>query len=192
MTDANRAAVARFADVDGPVFATILTGPRRSGRSLLARRTIASRGGRVFDRAEDADEEAVFHAWNGAQETRLPLILIADAAPPIWVVRLPDLASRLAATPHLAIGEPDDALFAALLVKLLSARGLSAPTDLAGFVLARVERSYLALHRVVEALDAHLLSRRARLSIPNAREALIAAGVIAQDESGSIPHDEPL
>ena len=104
---------------------------RRQRRSLLARRLAARTGARVFDRAEDADEEELFHAWNAAQASRRPLLLVADRAPPAWTPRLPDLASRLAATPHVAIAEPDDAMFSALLGKLLSARGLLAPPDLA-------------------------------------------------------------
>lgn len=158
--------------------ATVLTGPRLSGRSMLARNVVAKTGGRLFDPAEDGDEEAIFHAWNQAQEVRRPLILVADRPPRIWRVGLPDLASRLAATPHVAIGEPDDALFTALLGKLLSARGLIPPPELARYLLPRVERSYLVIHRIVEALDQHLLSRRARLTIPSARSALEQAGII--------------
>ena len=179
VTDANRGAV-RHLEAFGawPVMATILTGPRLSGRSLLARRLVAKSGGRLFERAEDADEEELFHAWNAAQGSRRPLVLIAGVSPPMWKPRLPDLASRLAATPHVAISEPDDALFAALLGKLMAARGLVAPPDLAGYLLPRIERSYLAIHRVVDALDRYLLSRGGRPTVPVTRKALEEAGII--------------
>ena len=49
--------------------ATLLTGPRKSGRSLLGRIFVRKTGGRLFDNAEEHDEEALFHAWNEAQET---------------------------------------------------------------------------------------------------------------------------
>lgn len=179
VTPANRAAVRHFERPGTwPVMATILTGPRRSGRSLLARTVVAKTGGRLFDNAQNADEEAIFHAWNEAQEARRPLILVADDVPPAWIVRLPDLGSRLAATPRVAIAEPDDELFATLITKLLGARGLLAPPDLGRYLLPRVERSYFAIHRVVEALDAHLLSRGARLTVASARRALEEAGII--------------
>ena len=56
-----------------PVKATLLTGPRRSGRSLLAR-TFAERvGGRVVDQADKVDEEELFHAWNAAADSGRPL-----------------------------------------------------------------------------------------------------------------------
>jgi len=158
--------------------ASMLTGPRLSGRSLLARRFVAKTGGRLFDPAEDGDEEQIFHAWNQAQATRRPLVLITDHLPPAWRVRLPDLASRLSATPHVAIGEPDDALFGLLLAKLLGERGLTAPPDLARYLLPRVDRSYLAIHRVVDALDRHLFERPGRLTVPATRRALEEAGLI--------------
>ena len=74
-----------------PVKSTVLTGPRRSGRTLLAR-TFAERvHGRVIDQAESRDEEEIFHAWNDAQDSGLPLVLVADEAPPAWSPKLPDL-----------------------------------------------------------------------------------------------------
>lgn len=177
VSDANRAAV-RHLDAPGtwPVMATLLTGPRKSGRSLLARGTVAKHGGRLFDNAPAHEEEAIFHAWNEAQETRRPLILVADAAE--WRIALPDLASRMAATPRVSLAQPNDALFEALLTKLLGARGLAPPPELARYLLPRIERSYVAIGRVVEALDEHLLWSRARLTIPTARRALEDAGII--------------
>lgn len=186
VTAANREAVRHF-ERHGvwPVMATVLTGPRKSGRSLLARRVVEKTGGRLFDDAQGHDEEEMFHAWNEAQEVRRPLVLVADRPPAEWELRLPDLASRLAATPLVAIGEPDDALFEALLAKLLAKRGLLPPPDLARYLLPRVERSYVAIHIIVEALDRHLLERRARFTVPSARRALIEAGIIdAQRRAG--------
>ena len=114
ISEANRAAFEHLKRWSlWPVMATLLTGPRKSGRSLLGRIFVRKTGGRLFDNAEEHDEEALFHAWNEAQATRRPLLIVADAPPPRWEVALPDLRSRLAATPHVAIGEPDDALIGA-------------------------------------------------------------------------------
>ena len=85
-----------------PVMATVLVGPRKSGRSLLGRIVAQRTRGELVDDAQDADEEALFHAWNRASERRRPLIVIADAPPPAWTIRLPDLRSRIAATPVIA------------------------------------------------------------------------------------------
>lgn len=188
VTDANRTAV-RHLESPGtwPVMATLLVGPRKSGRSLIARGIVDKTGGRLFDNAPSHDEEEIFHAWNEAQATRRPLILVADEA--AWRVALPDLASRLAATPRVSIGQPDDELFAALLAKLLATRGLSPPPGLIPYLLPRVERSYVAIGRVVEALDEHLLWSRARLSIPTARRALEDAGIIDRATRDDDPAD---
>ncbi|HWL47829.1 MAG TPA: DnaA/Hda family protein, partial [Sphingomonadaceae bacterium] len=161
-----------------PVMATILTGPRKSGRSLLGRIFAARTGGQLIDDAETRDEEAIFHAWNRAQTTRRPLLLIADTAPPAWRVALPDLASRLAASPHVAIAEPDDALLRAILEKLLAQRGLAARPDVLLWLVQRIERSYVGLLRAVDAIDEAALVRRSPLTIPLARRALATRGVI--------------
>jgi len=161
--------------------ATILTGPRKSGRSLLGRIFTAKSGGELIDNAENVEEEAVFHAWNRAQEHRRPLILIANAPPPTWVVRLPDLRSRLAATPVVRIEEPDDELVGQLIEKLCHARGLAAPPELVRYLVPRIERSYFGVHRAIDALDELAYAQRQRLTVPLARRALRAMGVI--DES---------
>ncbi|HEY0028963.1 MAG TPA: chromosomal replication initiator DnaA, partial [Allosphingosinicella sp.] len=127
-----------------PVMATLITGPRKSGRSLLGRIFVRKTGGRLFDDAERHEEEAIFHAWNEAQEKRRPLLIIADAPPPGWQIRLPDLRSRIAATPQLPIAPPDDRLIADLIMKLLGNRGIFAPPDVAEYLVPRIERSYVA------------------------------------------------
>jgi chromosomal replication initiation ATPase DnaA len=155
-----------------PVMATILTGPRKSGRSLLGRLFARKTGGRLIDDAERRAEEEIFHAWNAAQGDRRPLLIIADAAPPAWKIRLPDLRSRLGATPVVSLGDPDDALAAKLIEKMLAQRNLAAPPDLVAWLLPRVERSHVALLNMVDALDEAALSKRARLSIRLARATL--------------------
>lgn len=161
-----------------PVMATILTGPRKSGRSLLARAFATRSGGELIDDAEGADEEALFHAWNRAQARRRPLILVALAPPPDWTPALPDLRSRLNATPALRIAEPDEPLLAALIEKLCRDRGLAAPAELVSYLVPRIERSYWGLHRAIETLDMLAFAHRQRLTVPLARRALIALGVI--------------
>jgi len=182
VSEANRPLIRHFEHWSlWPVMATILTGPRKSGRSLLGRIFAAKSGGELIDNAESANEEAIFHAWNRAQERRRPLILIVNAPPPAWSVRLPDLRSRLAATPVVRIEEPDDLLVGQLIEKLCHARGLAAPPELIRYLVPRIERSYFGVHRAVDALDELAYAQRQRLTVPLARRALSAMGVI--DES---------
>lgn len=164
-----------------PVMAGLLVGPRKSGRSLLARIFVAQTGGAMIDDAERTPEAEIFHAWNRAQAERHPLLIVADAAPPAWSVRLADLRSRLAATPVLQIGPPDDELIPMLLARFFDRRMLSAKPDLIAWLARRIERSHVALMRVVDALEDDALRRRSpRLSIPTARAALSAAGLLVE------------
>jgi hypothetical protein len=179
---ANQPVVRHFAHWSlWPVMATILVGPRKSGRSLLGRIYALKTGGELIDDVERADEERVFHAWNRAQERRRPLILIADRPPPLWAPALPDLRSRMAATPVVRIEEPDDDLVGQLIEKLAHDRGLAAPPELVRYLVPRIERSYMGVHRVIEALDELAYQKRQRLTVPLARRALLALGII--DES---------
>lgn len=166
-----------------PVMATVLTGPRKSGRSLLGRIFVRKTGGRLFDNAESHDEEALFHAWNDAQEKRRPLLLIADAPPPAWAVSLPDLRSRLTATPSVKLEQPDDELLGHLVAKLLADRGVITPPDLPEYLVPRIERSYVAVQRVVDVLDRNMLLHRRPMTVPMARRALVEAGLIRRAKS---------
>lgn len=186
ISDANRHAFDHFRRwTTWPVMTTLLTGPPKSGRSLLGNIFVRKTGGRLIDDAQTQNEEAIFHAWNEAQQRRKPLLIIADAAPPEWAIALPDLASRLAATPCVAIGDPDDALIRQLIVKLLGDRGIAAPADLADYLVPRIERSYVAVQQVVGALDHALLSNHKRATVPMAKKALIEAGLIRRARRGA-------
>lgn len=181
LSDANRAAFEHFHRWSlWPVKATILTGPPRSGRTLLARSFVERVGGRLFDDAERRveEEEALFHAWNDAQDSGRPLVIIADQAPPMWSVKLADLRTRLAVTPVISIGLPDDALFSALIQTYFADRGLHIPADALRFMADRLQRDYWTAERAVEAVDRLVLSERARLSLPTVRRALSEARMI--------------
>ncbi|WP_174293248.1 HdaA/DnaA family protein [Sphingomonas bacterium] len=162
-----------------PVRTAILTGPPRSGRSLLARVFAAKSGGSVIDDAEAVPEAELFHAWNRAQATHRPLVIVAAAAPPDWPITIPDLRSRLAASTHAALLPPDDALVRALLARLFLRRGLDARTELIDWLATRIERSYAVIEAAVALLDRDVTERQRRLSIPLARATLGEAGLVA-------------
>ena len=181
LSDANREAFEHFRHWSmWPVKATVLTGPRRSGRSLLARGFVDRVGGRLFDDAERHEEEALFHAWNQAQETGRPLVMIADEVPPTWTPRLPDLKTRLAVTPVIRIEHPDDMLFAGLIQLFFADRGLHIPPDALRFMTERLHRDYWTAERAVEAVDRFAISERARLTLPTIRRALIESRMIGE------------
>lgn len=161
-----------------PVWATVLTGPRKSGRSLLARIFTLKSRGVLIDDAEDTPEERIFHAWNTAQETRRPLLIVSDRAPPDWRPRLADLRSRLAATPVIRLGEPDDRLIDALIERLLLARGVPTRPEFRAYVVARIERSFVAVNRFVDLVDQAALAKRVRVNTALAKTVIGEMGLI--------------
>ena len=114
---------------------------------------------------EDADavagnlaaETALFHLHNLlAPKGRL---LITAAAPPRdWGLTLPDLQSRLQAAAVTVLAPPDDALMAAVLVKLFADRQIAVPPNLISYLVSRIERSIGTARRHVAALDAAALT----------------------------------
>jgi hypothetical protein len=181
LSDANRDAFEHFRNWSlWPVKATTLTGPRRSGRTLLARNFVERVGGRLFDEAGQRDEEDLFHAWNRAQDSGRPLVMIADEVPPAWEPRLPDLKTRLAVTPVVRIEHPDDALFSALIQLFFADRGLHVSPDALRFMADRLHRDYWTAERAVEAVDRYAIAERARLSLPTIRRALMDSGMIGE------------
>ncbi len=180
VTGSNRVAVNGIeSPARWPVRAAILTGPRKSGRSLLGRIFAAKTGGTLIDDGELHREADVFHRWNLAQEERKPLLIVALHAPPQWKVRLADLASRLNATPVFTIDQPDDLMASMLLQKLFERRGLQVTSETLSYIVTRIERSYIALMRVVDLLDDLAMSRRRGVTIKLAREILAEMGADA-------------
>lgn len=155
-----------------PVAATLLVGPRKSGRSLLGRMFAQRSGGRFIDDADQRDERELFNAWNEAQGTRRPLLMIADAPPPLWQITLPDLASRMSATSVVEIGAPDEELIGALLEHLLARRGLPLSPDVIAYLVPRAPRSHATVIALADALDAASLARKRGVTVPLARDVL--------------------
>ena len=179
VSEANREAFDHFRHWSlWPVKATLLTGPRRSGRTLLARTFCARVDGQLIDGADRHDEEELFHAWNRAQEYQRPLVMIVDEVPPAWAIALPDLRTRIAVTPVARIAEPDDALFRGIVELLFADRGLHIPGEALRFISERIERSYYMAERAVEAIDRFAIADRARLTLPTIRRALGEGGLI--------------
>lgn len=164
-----------------PVKISILVGPPQSGRSLLGRLFAEATRGEVIDTVHDRSDDDLFHAWNRAQDKQLPLLMIANTPPSDWPVTLPDLKSRLAAAPVVTIEDPDDGLALALIERLFADRGTRIADDLPGYLVPRIERSYLAIHQIVTLLDEAALAQRKRLTVPFAR-------IVLQDgEEPSLP-----
>lgn len=191
VSDANRLAVRHLEGWrDWPLAISVLTGPPLSGRSTLGRRFAGMSGGSMIDDAEGQDERLLFNAWNEAQTARRPLLLIGRNAPTQWTVALPDLRSRLAAAPHVAIAEPDEPLARALIERALGRMGAPYAADLPDWLFRRIERSYAAIAGVTHLLNEAALSSGRKISVAMAKEALQAAAflpIVRDDPDPSTP-----
>lgn len=177
---------------DWPAPALVVYGPEGAGKSHLGRIFEARSGalrrdqaalpppaeierGRslIIDPAEPVqDERALLQIYHAAAHGRAHLLVIARRPPSAWDLRLPDLASRLRAAPAVAIGPPDDALLGAVLLKLFDDRQITVEAELIEFLVRRMERSFAAAARLVEALDGHSLRERRAITLPLARRLL--------------------
>jgi hypothetical protein len=170
---ANAAVIEAFAKVETWPFRTaVLSGPPRSGKSLLARWFVEAGKGEAIDNAETMDETELFHRWNRAQEQGKPLLLVSNVQNSDWKIALPDLASRIGAALHLEIGAPDDAMLAELIAIHAEQRGLVLDDSAAQYLVPRCERSHLGVERLVAAIDRLSLERKAPPGMAIWRDAL--------------------
>lgn len=178
---------------DWPAPALVLHGPPGCGKTHLGQvfaagagaRVVAGTPGLVLDPpslltapavvVDDADagldEASLFHLYNGAKEAGTRLLLTAQAAPGRWVT-LPDLRSRLSSCPAVAIGPPDDAVMAAVLVKLFADRQLKVGTEVITYLLRHMDRSFEAAQALVAEADRLSLAEQRAITVPLVKKAL--------------------
>jgi len=165
---------------DWPGGKMLLVGPRGAGKTHLAAIWAADSGAAVVEArdlagvdlrslparvvVENADaggpaaQEPLFHLHNLIlPEGRL---LITAAMPPRdWGLTLPDLTSRMQATPLTRLEAPDDALLFAVLIKLFADRQMTVPPTLIAWLLVRMDRSIGAARDLVARLDAEAMAQ---------------------------------
>jgi len=188
--ESNAAARAWLADpTRWPAGRLALHGPAGTGKTHLLSIHAAARGWRLMEGSllrgipspgptalDNADlvpeEAALFHLLNACAEAGQPLLLAGREAPARWGVALPDLASRLRATTSVALGEPSDALLAALLARHFTNRGLLVDAGLQDWLLARLPREAQAVAEAAARLDRAALAAGRRVTRGLARDAL--------------------
>lgn len=157
----------------------LLLGPEGSGKSHLAQVWAGMTDAAVLSAAtlagtdvadltgravvvEDADrigpaEAQLFHLHNLVTGSGA-LLLTARTPPRDWGLGLPDLISRMQATPIAQLEAPDDALLSAVLVKLFADRQVAVPPNLIVYLVTRMPRSIGAARSLVATLDARALA----------------------------------
>lgn len=157
----------------------VLTGPQGSGKTHLAHVWANMADARIIaasDLAEadvptlaqgaiavedipqiatdDAAQTALFHLHNLTLAQGQRLLMTGTGPVAQWGLSLPDLMSRVRGTTEITLAPPDDALLAAVLVKLLADRQLTPKPDLIPYLLKRMDRSFSAALEITRRLDA--------------------------------------
>ena len=108
-------------------------------------------------KSSDVDERALFHLLNLAREEGASILITSRVPPSALQIELRDLRSRLRAIPTVLLLPPDDQLFRALIVKSCTDRQLGVDEAVVSYLTTRIERSYAAVPRVVELIEAEAL-----------------------------------
>ncbi|MDV7340181.1 DnaA/Hda family protein [Terasakiella sp. A23] len=117
-------------------------------------------------------EQALFHLYNFAKENGAQILITSKSAPADWQVNLPDLRSRMGTAPAIEIGQPDDRLMEAVVIKLFSDRQLQIEPDVSAYMLSRMERSFDQARTLVAEIDRQSLSQKRKITIPLVRSVL--------------------
>ena len=184
---------------DWPQGRLLLVGPEASGKSPLAAfwaaengaqrirasalrpeavdALVAPGGALVVEDAHRAGgaagaESALFHLWNLCAAQRALLLITARMPPRDWGLALPDLASRMAAMALVRLDPPDEALLAAVLVKLFADRQLMPGPGVVESLGRHMDRDLGLARRVVAAIDRTALAEGRAVTRPLALAAL--------------------
>lgn len=196
VSEANAAAYVLVTHPDSwPERKLVLTGPSGSGKSHLARVFATQSGAQIIPAADlptdpihpdspvviedieglsQAAETTLFHLHNHLAQARLPLLITARTVPAQWPITLPDLASRMQATTPTTIGDPDDDLLTAVIMKLFADRQIMPAPKLPSYLAARIERSFTAAATIVAAIDEAALKQKRAVNERLAGEILSA------------------
>jgi chromosomal replication initiation ATPase DnaA len=132
--------------------------------------------------ATQEGERRLLHVYNMIVQRSGHMLFAGRAAPARWPIALPDLRSRLAALPAVALGPPDEALIEAVLVKLFADRQLAVEPAVVRFLVSRMERSFAAARALVAAIDRESLSAGRQVTVPFVSEILARGGFGADED----------
>lgn len=200
ITPANRDALAMLdAPARWPQGRLLLIGAGGAGKSHLAEFWAAEQGAHIHQAwaltPENADdlvapgaalviedahevggngvaEQGLFHLWNLVGARQALLLITARSAPRDWSVALPDLRSRLQTAAQAVLGPPDDALLAAVLVKLFADRQIQIAPEIIDWLALRMDRDLDQARRMVAAMDRESLAGRRAITRRLAAELL--------------------
>ena len=121
---------------------------------------------------ENINQEALFHLYNLYRNEGGFILFTAHKAPARLKLSLPDLKSRLTIMPSVAIGEPDDEMLSALIIKLFSDRQLLVAPEIINYMIKNMQRSFTYCNQLVAEIDNISIIRKRAVSLPIVKEAI--------------------
>lgn len=131
---------------------------------------------------EHINQEAVFHLYNLYRNEGGFILFTARQAPARLPLTLPDLKSRLNIMPSIEIGEPDDEMLSALILKLFNDRQLLVAPEIIMYMIKNMQRSFTYCNKLVAEIDNISLIRKRAISLNIVKEAINNLNSTAQGE----------
>ena len=119
-----------------------------------------------------ANNEALFHLFNLYQNEGGFILFTSEVPPARMKFKLPDLQSRLNIIPSISIGEPNDEMLSALVVKLFNDRQIMITPEILNYIIYNMERSFSAASFIVKRADELSLEKKNAVTIPLIRQVL--------------------
>lgn len=119
-----------------------------------------------------ANNENLFHLFNLYQNEGGFVLFTAEQAPARMRFKLPDLQSRLNIIPSVEIGEPDDEMLSALIVKLFNDRQIIISQEVLNYIIRNMQRSFSFAVKLVEEIDMISLAKKRTVSTSIVKEAI--------------------
>jgi chromosomal replication initiation ATPase DnaA len=193
---------------DWPHWALIVSGPAMSGKTHLAHVWRVKSGASLVEARDVAEnlvtdlsssramvienldqgignERALFHILNVAREHKFSVLMTSRLPPGELSVELPDLRSRLRATPVAVIQSPDEHLLRGVLIKHFADRQLAVEPHVVAYIMRHMERSMRAAHQTVADIDRRALAAHRRVTRALAAEVLKSGLSEPDDELGT-------
>jgi chromosomal replication initiation ATPase DnaA len=181
--------------------ALFLYGPKESGKTMLANiwkkasgavvlnpqdvYTMVSGKSRsreecyIVENIENIHDESTFlHFFNSIREDGGYLLITAYNHPSNLKIRLADLRSRINALVCCSVSNPDNELLRTLFFKYFVERQLRVEMSVVDYLVARTERSFFAVQKIVDELDKTALKEKKNITIPFVKHTLITLGYI--------------
>ena len=143
----------------------LLLGPVGAGKTHLGLAWQKQAQGEFLDDAHSLDETRLFNSFNRALSGESKGLLLASQYSPLnWNIDLPDLKSRLAATPIINLVEHDEGSLEPILRSFFSHMGREVRADVVSYILKHSDRSVDFLREFVQELDIAAGEKKADLT----------------------------